>query len=290
MSPIAILLVLTASSLHVLRDFHTKKAPDKQIFTWWFSFMSLIVSFPVVIYLVWAYGIDVISALSALAMGMVHFLYWNSYSKAYEHGDFSKVYPIVRSAPAIVLIFAILFLHEKVTWVGILGIITITLGVYCLNLKSVTLKSLLSPITSIPKERHTRYAFFSLFLVGTYTILDKIIAAKMHPVVYGFTICFSASSIYFVYLLQKKSLGSFATSWKREKKNIIMNGIFAAIVYPLILYSYNYAPVSYVTALRQISVILAVLMGSHALNEKQKHLRLICSIVIVAGAIMVSAG
>lgn len=250
--------------------------------------MSLVVSFPFVVYIVWNYGIDETSAVTALAMGIIHFFYWTSYAKAYDHGDLSHVYPIIRSAPALVLIFAIIFLQEKVTLLGVIGILTITFGVYALNLKKFSLKALFEPILSIPKETQTRWAFISMLLVGTYTILDRIIVAKMNPIVYGFIIAFSACNLYGIYLIKTKSIDAFKISWRSEKRDIVINGIFAAIVYPLILYTYSFANVSYVTALRQISVVLAVLVGSHVLKEQQKTLRLVCSLIIVAGAIMIS--
>lgn len=219
--------------------------------------MSLIFSLPLVIYIIWIYGLPMTPALAALAMGIVHFLYWTSYSKAYEHGDLSHIYPIIRSAPALVLILAIIFLQEKVTTLGVLGIFTITIGVYALNLKKINLKVFLEPILLIPKEKHTRWAFISMLLVATYTILDRFIVSSINPIVYGFLIAFSAGILYFIYLFETKSLAPFKHSWKTEKKEIIMNGIFAAVVYPLILFTYSFAKVSYVTALRQISVILA---------------------------------
>ncbi len=288
MSPIAIALTLIASFLHVLRDFQTKKAHDKQIFIWWFSAISLVFSLPLAIYFVWRDGINLISVLAALAMGIIHFSYWTSYAKAYEHGDLSHIYPIIRSSPALVLIFAIIFLQEKVTLLGIIGILTITFGVYTLNLKKFSLKALFAPILSIPKEKHTRWAFIGMLLVGIYTILDRMMITNLNPVVYGFIITFSACNLFGIYLLKTKSLDAFKVSWKTEKNDILLNGVFAAIVYPLILYTYTFANVSYVSALRQISVVLAVLVGSHVLKEQQKVLRLICSVIIVTGAIMIA--
>ena len=48
------------------------------------------------------------------------------------------------------------------------------------------------------------------------------------------------------------------------------------------------ARVSYVVGLRQISIVFAVLMGSHLLKEKQKAIRLAGALIIFTGGFLIS--
>ena len=60
----------------------------------------------------------------ALLSGLLHFLYWLWLARSLETGDLSRVYPISRSAPALVLVLAVLFMGEQVSLPGAAGRIT----------------------------------------------------------------------------------------------------------------------------------------------------------------------
>lgn len=197
---LAIILILVAASFHVLRDLMTKQAKEKLVFVWWMSALSLLMLSPVCIYFLIKTQPSLHAILFALAMGFVHASYWTLHAKAYEKGDISHVYPIMRSAPAFVLIFAVLFLHERPDTLGILGILGITLGLYCINLKKLTWEELFSPIQSIFREEHTRFAFLALIFVTVYSLLDKVAVSQMNPLVYAFVMIISALAIFSLYI------------------------------------------------------------------------------------------
>jgi uncharacterized membrane protein len=58
--------------------------------------------------------------------------------------------------------------------------------------------------------------------------------------------------------------------------------------YTLILYVYMTESVSYVVALRQISVIFAVLFGGYLLKESQTKLRFAAAVVMIIGVLLIS--
>ena len=58
--------------------------------------------------------------------------------------------------------------------------------------------------------------------------------------------------------------------------------------YMLILYVYMTESVSYVVALRQSSVIFAVLLGGYLLKESQTKLRFVAAVVMVIGVLLIS--
>jgi uncharacterized membrane protein len=64
-----------------------------------------------------------------IVSGIVHFAYWIFLMSSYTYGDLSVVYPIARSAPVLVTLFAVLFLHEQLSTMGIIGILAVTGGV-----------------------------------------------------------------------------------------------------------------------------------------------------------------
>jgi uncharacterized membrane protein len=289
LSTLAISLVLLSTILHATRDFLTKRSEDKQIFIWWCTVLSLILTFPVFVYLlITGSQLSLAGVLIALGVSIVHFFYWLFYSKAYDAGDLSEVYPIIRSAPALVLLLAVVFLNEKVSTFGVMGILLVSAGVYGINLKGFSPKALLKPVTSFPKNRQVQFAFLALITVAIYSIVDKIGVSYLHPIIYAFILAFSTTILFGIYLFKTKNHTAIKNAWKENKKTIFLNSIVGSLNYPLILVALTLSKVSYVVGLRQISVIFAVLMGGHLLKEKNKAMRLAASMLIFAGAICIA--
>lgn len=287
MSFIAITLILVSSFLHVLRDFYTKKAEDKQIFIWWFVFFSLLFTLPFAVYFLLKTDVNPFGILLAALFGLIHFCYWVYYSKAYEDGDLSHVYPIIRSTPFFVFLIAIIFLQEKISLQGILGIILVCIGAYGINLKQWNIKVFFQPLIGLRKERYLQYALVALLCTTFISITDKTGVNYLHPIIYSFIIAASANVFFSIYILKTKPIATIRQTWKSNKSNILFNGLLAATNYPLVLFAYTLSNVSYVTALRQISVVIAVIMGGHFLKEKYKKIRLISASIICAGSILI---
>lgn len=291
MSSLAILLVLGSAILHAVRDYLTKRSADKQIFIWWVTVVSLLVSTPIVLYITLAYGAPPWQGVAiALGASLIHFSYWMFQTKAYEKGDLSHVYPIMRSSPALVLLFAIVFLQEKVSALGVCGILLVTAGVYMINIKAFNLKALLEPIASIRQEKHVLFAFGALISTVLFSLTDKVGVSMVHPFVYAFAITLFAFIPFSFYLFKAKNHSIIKNTWGNNKNTIVLQSIIATTSYPLILTAFTLSQVSYIVGLRQISVIFAVIIGGQILKEKYLAMRLTASFLIFSGAIMIAMG
>jgi len=290
MSPIAIFLVLISCILPVFRNLLTKRADDKEIFIGWFSAISIVVISPAVFFILYHKGVpDWESLKIPLAAGLIHALYWLSYAKAYHHGDLSHVYPIMRSYPLLVFIFAVLFLDEKTSLAGGAGILLITSGIFVVSLKSFSFKALGEPFRALRKERAVQMAFAALVLSTAYSLIDKVGVTHLDPILYAFVLSLSADFFFFVYLFVTKTKKQLLKPWRTDKKTLLINGVISGINYPLILIALTFSNVSYVTGLRQLSVVFATLAGGLILKEKHQKIRLMGSILILSGAVMITA-
>ena len=74
----------------------------------------------------------------------------------------------------------------------------------------------------------------------------------------------------------------------RESKRIIVAGVLVLISYTLILFAFTTQKVSYVVAIRQCSVIFAVLLGTYVLKESHANLRFAATGVMVIGVFLIS--
>tara|TARA_Y100000310_G_scaffold327902_1_gene395049 strand:- start:1624 stop:2502 length:879 start_codon:yes stop_codon:yes gene_type:complete len=289
MNSLAIGLVVLSAVIHAVWNFLLKEADDKQIFAWWLNLSSLTFFFFVFIYFLFVEGItSIIGFYLAIASGFVVSLYWYFLSKSYDKGELSQVYPISRTAPALILVFAIVFLKEVVSFVGVLGILTVVLGAYIINMKRLSLSDFLDPITSAIKNKSIHYAFFTLIAVTAYSIIDKIGVSYISPYIYVYLIYLFAIMFLTPYIFFVKDKVSIINEWKKNKKFIMISGFLAIFGYLLILFAFTLERVSYVVGLRQLSIIFAVLLGAYVLKENSKSVRIFAAVLIFIGTFLIS--
>ena len=289
MHPLAILIVLLSAAMHAFRNFFNKKALDKQAFVWWYEVFGLIFFTPLFLFTLLHEGTNThISIAFIFLSGFVHFIYWYFLSKALEKGDLSLIYPIMRSSPALVLIFSIAILGEDVSALGVTGILLVAIGVYTINMESLALFELFRPFRSMTRDRAIRFAFLTLFSVACYTLVDKIAVSQMHPVIFAYIYPWISLSLFSGYIFKAKSSGVLKKEWALHKGSILVCGVLSIFGYFLILQAFTMERMSYVVGLRQLSIVFAVLLGGHLLKEKNKKIRIASSIIIFLGAYLIT--
>jgi uncharacterized membrane protein len=289
MSAIAVILVLLSALFHALRSLFTKESGDKQVFLWLYSIIALLFFSPIFMYFLFRVGITNPAAYAWCAgSGFIHFLYWLFLTQAYKEGDLSHVYPIMRSSPALVLVIAVLFLGEQVSFQGVAGILLVAVGVYIVNLKHISGADLLAPIKSIVSDRSTQFAVLTLISVACYSIVDKMAVDYIHPILFAFFHLFCGMCYYTPYILYTKNADMIKKEWNTGMVMIIMSGVIGITGYSLILIAFTIDRVSYIVSLRQLSVVFAVLMGSFWLKEKHKGIRLAGALIIFSGGFLIS--
>lgn len=289
MNPIAVALVVLSALLHALRNLFTKESGDKQIFLWWYSVFGLLFFSPLFLVFLHREGIAHPTLYAWCAgSGFIHFLYWLCLTRSYEQGDLSLVYPIMRSSPAVVLLFATQIFGEKVSFQGALGVLLVAFGVYIINMQQIAMKELLAPIRSIARERATQFAFLTLLTVSLYSLVDKMAVSRIHPLLFAFFHLLFGMLYYTPYILLTKTFPKIGAELETNKGRILANGVLGIFGYTMILVALTFERVSYVVGLRQMSIVFAVLMGSQLLKEKHRTIRLAGSVIIFSGAFLIS--
>ena len=73
-------------------------------------------------------------------------------------------------------------------------------------------------------------------------------------------------------------------------RRAVITGIMSLVTYGLVLVAVQHAPVGYVTALRESSVVLAALAGWKLLGETDHRRRLTAALVVFAGLLTLVLG
>jgi len=282
MPPIALVLLLVAAVLHAGWNLFVKRAGEKQVFTWWglvvgsICFAPLLLlssSFPL---RVWPYVI-----FSALVEGA----YYIILTRAYEHGDFSLVYPMARgAAPAFLVVWAVLFLGERPRLAGFVGLALIVLGLVIVG--GNTWWSLRK--TTALSGSGIGLALGVALCISIYSAIDGAAVRIVAPLPYT-VLVISLSTVFITPVILVRYGGrAAAAEWRTNWFRIVIVGILMLLSYMLVLQTYAIAHVSYAGAIREISVVFAAFIGWRWLGEDFGLLRLLGASVIFVGILVIA--
>lgn len=293
-TPISIVFVLLSAFFHALWNYYGKASRSPQLFFFWIGVFTVGVAalafalqLPIAPKPIWGY---------IVGSSIIHFLYWLCLSRAYMSGEISYVYPIARSAPGFLPFFAFLFLDERLSVQGLIGILLIVFSIYLLQQQTGVLT--LKGVVRYVRRPAAVWAFATLGTVIAYSLVDKagmskfyVHSSQLHawqPVSYFLSESMITMVLYGGYILLCSPLREVTDIGRREWKKVIVTGLLCMLSYMLILYVYMTESVSYVVALRQSSVIFAVLLGGYLLKESQTKLRFAAAVIMIIGVLLIS--
>jgi drug/metabolite transporter (DMT)-like permease len=181
--------------------------------------------------------------------------------RAYAHGDLSQVYPLARgSAPLLVALFSIFVLSENLTAVKFAAVCAIGLGVMLMS-------SRLGSGEAMPRQA-LLYALGTALFTASYTLVDGI-GAQISGTASGFTLwMFVGDGILMtIYALTLRGRGLFAAA-RGNLSSGLAAGALSLGSYWIAIWAFTLAPIAMVAALRETSVLFAMLIAVFWLGEK----------------------
>ncbi|MGP0564713.1 MULTISPECIES: EamA family transporter [unclassified Nitrospina] len=227
-----------------------------------------------------------------VASGVLHGVYILSLSKAYQTQDISYVYPIARSAPVFVPVFAWFLLAERLSFSAMTAIVLILLAIYILHFDGHLIRGFRNLWDAV-LHKDMRWAFITLGLVVAYSLVDKrgmelfIAARPDHAMLNGFVFFFMEALIGFtlcnLYLFSVHSPREIVSVWKAEWGRGLVAAVATVGSYGLICVVLQFEDVSQVVAVRQVSVLMVVLWGVLKLKESFGPQRILAGLLVVFG-------
>ncbi len=192
---------------------------------------------------------------------------------AYKFGDLTKVYPIARgTAPILVTIVSLIFLGVALSNFEVLGIFIISLGILSLSFQGAK---------SLKNRPAVIYALVTGFFIMGYSITDGYGARVSNSFLSYMGWVFILNAFSFPLILKINDKSEVITKiFKEGKKIFFIGGTFSYIVYGIVVWGFTQAPIALITALRETSIIFALLIGIIFLKEKFTLLKVIATFVI----------
>lgn len=269
-------LVLLAAVLHASWNAMLHGNRDRFLSMTWMSIAIAAVATLVVLFTPWP-------AEAAwpylVASGLTHIVYNVSLVRAYRRSDLAQAYPIARgSSPLLVTLGAALFAHEAISPLRALGIAMISGGIIALALQGrhVSRAGVLAALTTGAT-------------IALYTVIDGIGVRLSN----GQALAYTAWLFLFYWLMPLLfvAVRGLAALWTPIRTaplalgSSLVGGLVSIAAYGIVIWALQSGAMGAVSALRETSVVFAVLIGRVFLREAVNGKRWLACLIVAAGAV-----
>ncbi len=276
--PIAIVgLLLCSALLHAGWNLLVKRAGEKLVFTWWALIVGWIGFGPVLLFAprlplrVWPY---------ILFSTIFEVAYFYTLTRAYDHGDFSLVYPIARgTAPGLLAVWSALFLGEIPRAGGFAGLALLLCGLVIVGGGAQWLRRKRQAVGA----GGIATALVTACCISVYSVIDGAAVKFASPLPYAVLVLGTTAICTTPIVVARYGRRVIAAEWRANWPRIFIVGLFSLTTYALVLVAFSRARVTYVGAMREVSIVFAALIGWRFLGETFGPLRTIGALLIFIG-------
>jgi drug/metabolite transporter (DMT)-like permease len=273
----SLLLALCAAFVHAGWNLVLSRARDSEAATATAALIGAI-GFAPVAALTWRVGSQALPyAAGSAALELV---YLALLARAYQEGEISVVYPVARgSAPLLILVFSVAVLGVSPSALAIAGVCLVGTGVMVLRGSALA-----------ARPHDFRLALAIAAAIASYTLLDKYGLRHADALPYVELVVGPPAVVYFLMLARRRGASAMRAELRPETFAAAV-AIFGA--FALALAAIKLAPtaaVASVQAVRETSVVIAVVLARLVLGERVTRARLAGATVVLAGVAAIAAG
>jgi drug/metabolite transporter (DMT)-like permease len=212
-----------------------------------------------------------------ITSAIVHVGYSTFLALAYHHGELTKVYPLVRgSAPVVTLAISLLFLDEAVDPSEAIGVVVVGFGIMVLAFDGGWRKLLASPHVLV-------YAAATSLCITAYTLSDGLggrQADNAHQYVLWLFFLDMIPTVGMILIIKRRAFfAAVEENWRAG----LLGGVLSLVAYWIVIWAFTVAPIPIVAALRETSILFALLIGMLWLGEKVTRVRAVSIVLVLLG-------
>ncbi len=211
--------------------------------------------------------------------------------KSYGLTSIGLIAPFASVSPVLTILTAWLILGELPTWLGALGVIITAVSMYLLHTKNGwTLKNIFQPFRSVWDNLGTRYAFLSSIPPSVAIVFDKKAVAMADPITFSmFSVVGIGLSALIIEMIVRGKKRFLEQARVTDIKRLFKINIFYVIANLMFNFTFLFAIVSYVSALRRFVVVFEVILAYAILHERTDlKKKIIAAVGVATGAILIS--
>ncbi|CAN5239801.1 DMT family transporter [soil metagenome] len=197
-------------------------------------------------------------------------------ARIYRIADMSETYPVMRgTAPLLVAVASVVFLHEALAPLAWLGVILI-----CCGILGMTAGRRMRPGKGIA------LALLNALVIASYTLIDGAgVRRSGAPASYTLWIFLLTGAPFALWALAARGQAFrryVAGNWPAG----LVGGLGTIMAYGLALWAMTLAPLAMIAALRETSILFAIAISALFLKERVRFGSVAGACIIAAGAIV----
>ena len=280
---VAVLLVVGAAACHCAWNLFLKSESDRAEVSLGALIVGAVLASPVLA----VYGLRDISLegwlLIALS-GVFETAYVIALTAAYGAGDLSLVYPIARGTPALLVApLSVALLGERLSAPGITGIGLVVGGI-------VATYQPVSHDATAAGGRHGRAVVLAILTglaISGYSFVNKLGVQRVPVPLYA-TLVFAVDALFLAIVLRARGGLRWPLLPRGRWRPTVIVGVLMMGSYLGVLGAMTLAPLAYVVAAREMSIVLTTIAGVVLLGERASARRLGGATLIFAGLVAIA--
>jgi uncharacterized membrane protein len=210
---------------------------------------------------------------------------------ALKNLEISRALPVLAASPMAVALLAFILLGESLSLTEVLGMVLIVLGTYVLELKKN--ENIIAPFRVFVESKYHRIILIALGLMSLSAILDKLLLTsfKLPPL----TFLVMQNYFFLIIFLLYRFLSGLKNRNEKLFKGVSKNILIIIVLIAIATIGYRWTqieatklgPVGLVIAVKRLSVLFAVLIGAKLFKEENYLRKVLATLTIVAGALLI---
>jgi drug/metabolite transporter (DMT)-like permease len=270
-----IIVVLLAAFMHAFWTFQVRDSDDKAL-----GIGAIMIGhLPLAVLGLMAAGLPPISSWPfLLASATLHLGYQIFLMNAYRHGELTQIYPIARGvAPLLIGLVSILVIKSDFSVQQVVGILIVSGGI------------ILHGIFQFHRTQTPMAGMFLALITGCfiagYSLVDGYGTRHAGSALSFYGMVTVINGVVFMIYLWVFNPGVLSRISTDGRKILLIGGNLSYIAYVLVLWACLSTPIAVVSALRETSIIFALLLGTILLKEKLTVMKALMTIIILTGII-----
>lgn len=277
MSGFALFLVLTAAVLHASWNAMVKAAGDR----------ALILACVAIAHTFVGGAMVLLSPAPApeswpfiMASATLHYFYYLFLFVSYRIGDLSQVYPIARGlSPMLVAVGAFVFAGERLPMPAAIGIACVSGGIALLSFTAR--RSLAEQPLALAAAIGTG------FIIASYSLVDGM-GVRLSGSAFGYMGWLFLSEALVVAVVAQRRWGQLRVLARPMAKYTLLAGFSSVGAYALVIYANLLAPLGAVSAVREVSVVVAATIGVMLFGERPWKSRMLAAVAVAGGVVLLA--
>jgi drug/metabolite transporter (DMT)-like permease len=210
---------------------------------------------------------------------LVHLVYNLFLLRSYQLGDFGQTYPLARgTAPLVVALVSVTVVGQRLGLGEVAGILAISAGLAVLVLGQGSFRAGRPAVLA---------AVTTGLAIATYTVLDGLGVRRSEA---------TAAYIAWLFVLQGPLIAAVIASRRRgmlrDSRSLLFPGLLSGVVsivaYGLVIWAQSRGRLAPVAALRECSIVFGALIGAVFFHERLGPLRVVGSVIVFTGVVLLA--